>query len=91
MTNWYVFGATLGVPVSTLNCIKSENSDVENKKIQMFQFWLQCKVDASWKMVIQALEQNNYLVLVAKLSKRYLLSDSSNTSDEEQQGMSSIH
>ena len=28
---WY----TLGVPVSTLNCIKSENSDVENKKIQM--------------------------------------------------------
>ena len=45
VTNWYVFGATLGVPVSTLNCIKSENSDVENKKIQMFQFWLQCKVD----------------------------------------------
>ena len=42
-------------------------------------------------MVIQALEQNNYLVLVAKLSKMYLLSDSSNTSDEEQQGMSSIH
>ena len=49
VTNWYVFGATLGVPVSTLNCIKSENSDVENKKIQMFQFWLQCKVDASWR------------------------------------------
>ena len=90
MTNWYVFGVALGVPVSKLNCINSENSDIENKKIQMFQFWLQYKVDASWKMVIQALEQNNYLVLVAELNKKYLLSDASNTSDE-QHGMSSIH
>ena len=88
MTDWYVFGVALGVPVSTLNCIKSENSDVENKKIQMFQFWLQYKLDASWKLVIQALEQNNYLVLAATLSKKYLLSDSSNTTEEER-GMSS--
>ena len=88
VTDWYVFGVALGVPVSTLNCIKSENSDVENKKIQMFQFWLQYKLDASWKLVIQALEQNNYLVLAATLSKKYLLSDSSNTTEEER-GMSS--
>ena len=88
VTKWYVFGVALGVPVSELDCIESENSDVENKKIQMFKFWLQYEVDASWKMVIQALEQNNQLVLVAELSKKYLLSDSSNTSEEEQ-GMSS--
>ena len=82
-----VTNVALGVPVSKLNCIKSDNSDVENKKIQMFQFWLQYKVDASWKMVIQALEQNNYLVMATELSKKYLLSDSLNTSEEEQ-GMS---
>ena len=87
VTNWREFGVALGIPVSKLDCIKLDNSDVEDKKIQMFQFWLQYKLDASWKTVIQALEQNSYLVLAATLSKRYLLSDSSNTSDE-QQGMS---
>ena len=87
MTNWYVFGATLGIPVSKLDCIKKDYSDVEDQKVQMFQFWLQYKLDASWKLLIQALEQNNYLVLAAELSKRYLLSDSSNTSEEVQQGM----
>ena len=84
MTNWYVFGVALGIPVSKLDCIKSENSDVEDKKIQMFQFWLQYKLDTSWKMVIQALEQNSYHVLAATLSKTYLLSDSSSTGEEEQ-------
>ena len=85
VTNWYVFGATLGVPVSKLDCINEGCLDVEGKKVQMFQFWLQYKVDASWKMVIQALEQNNYLVLAATLSKKYLLSSTS----EEEQGMPS--
>ena len=88
MTNWYVFGVALGIPVSKLDSIKKESSEVEEQKVKMFQFWLQYKLDASWKIVIQALEQNNYLVLAAELSKKYLLSDSSITSDEEQ-GMSS--
>ena len=84
VTNWYVFGATLGIPLSKLDSIKKENSDVEEQMIKMFQFWLQYKVDASWKMVIQALEQNNYIVLAATLNRNYLLSDSSNTSEKEQ-------
>ena len=88
VTNWYVFGVALGIPVSKLDSIKKESSEVEEQKVKMFQFWLQYKVDASWKIVIQALEQNDYLVLTAELSKKYLISDSSITSDEEQ-GMSS--
>ena len=84
VTNWYVFGATLGIPVSKLDCIKKDYSDVEDQKVKMFQFWLQYKLDASWKTVIQTLEQNNYLVLATKLSKEYLLSENSNTSEKEQ-------
>ena len=84
VTNWYVFGATLGIPVSKLDCIKKDYSDVGDRKVQMFYFWLQYKLDASWKTVIQALEQNNYLVLAATLSKEYLLSENSNTSEKEQ-------
>ena len=87
MTNWYMFGATLGIPISNLDAIKKECSDVGEQKVKMFQFWLQYKLDASWKMVIQALVQNNYLVLAMALSKKYLLSVSSDTSEKEQ-GMS---
>ena len=87
MTNWYVFGATLGIPISNLDAIKRECPNVGEQKIKMFQFWLQYKLDASWKMVIQALEQNNYLVLAVTLSRKYLLPDSSDANEEEQ-GMS---
>ena len=87
VTNWYMFGATLGIPIHKLDAIKKECSDVEEQKVKMFQFWLQYKLDVSWKMVIQALEQNNYLVLAAKLGRKYLLSDSSDVSEKEQ-GMS---
>ena len=80
MTNWYVFGVALGIPVSELDRIKKENSDVEEQKIKMFQFWLQYNVGASWKIVIQTLEQINYLTLASRLSRKYL-SDSSTTSE----------
>ena len=74
MTSWYVFGASLGIPISKLDTIKKECSDVEEQKIKMFQFWLQYKLDASWKKVIQVLEQNGHNVLAVTLSNKYLLS-----------------
>ena len=74
--------------MSKLDRIKKENSEVEEQKVKMFQFWLKYKLDASWKIVIQVLEQNDYFVLAAELSKKYLLTaDSSN----EEQGIVCIH
>ena len=74
MTNWYVFGVSLGISISKLDTIKKQYSDVEEQKINMFHFWLLNKLDASWKKVIQVLEQNGYYVLAATLSNKYLLS-----------------
>ena len=84
--NWKVFGVSLGVPAAKVDCIKLEdpNGGVENWKLKMFQFWLQFKVDASLKDVVRALEENNYLQLAAKLSRKYLLAADSS----EGQGMS---
>ena len=79
MTNWYVFGASLGIPISKLEAIKKECSDVEEQKIKMFQFWLWNNLDASWKKMIQALEQNGYFILAAELSKRYLIVEAGST------------
>ena len=81
MTNWYVFGVSLGIPISKLDAIKKECSDVEEQKIKMFQFWLRNKLDASWKKVIQVLKQNDRFVLAASLSSKYLSTDLS--SDEQ--------
>ena len=72
MTKWYEFGLTLGIPTDVLDCIKEENPTIEKQKIKMFQFWLRSNVHASWKMVIQALEQKNDLTLATKLKKKYL-------------------
>ena len=36
VTNWYVFGVSLGIPISKLDTIKKEYSDVEEQTIKMF-------------------------------------------------------
>ena len=83
VTNWYVFGVALGIPVSKLDRIKKENSEVEEQKVKMFQFWINNKLDASWKIVIQVLEQNDHFVLAAELSKKYLLTTADSSNEEQ--------
>ena len=87
VTNWYVFGASLGIPISKLDTIKKECSDVEEQKIKMFQFWLRNKLDASWKKVIQVLEQNDHFVLAATLSEKYLHVCLNDDSPSKKQGI----
>ena len=72
--NWKPVGVTLGVPVRKLNNIKLSDQfgGVENWKIQMFDSWLKYKPDASWKDVVQALEENDYKDLAATLWEKYL-------------------
>ena len=86
--NWKVFGVSLGVPAAKLDSIKLDdpNGGVENWKLKMFQFWLQFKIDASWKDVVRALKENNHILLATTLSRKYLLAADSN----EEQGMSCI-
>ena len=79
--DWKVFGVSLGVPVRKLNAIElaDPRGGVENWKLKMFQFWLQYKPDdPSWKDVVRALEENNYIHLATTLSRKYLLPADSN-------------
>ena len=47
----------------TLNIIKNDNSDVRDRCSAMFQLWLDRQPTASWRQLVQALEQLklNYL------------------------------
>ena len=69
--DWYVFGVALGIPVSELDCIKVQQpyDKVESWKKSMYSVWLRANADASWKKVVQALEQTNNLDLAARVKK----------------------
>ena len=72
--NWKPVGVALGVPVRKLNTIKLDDphGGVENWKIKMFDIWLQYKPDASWKDVVEALDENDYYDLAEKLWEKHL-------------------
>ena len=75
MTDWKLFGVSLDVPVENLDTIKlnDPHGGVENWKMEMFQFWLRSKPDASWKDVVQALELNRHDLLAARVKRIYML------------------
>ena len=76
--DWITVGVLLGVPVKKLKTIKLDDphGGVENWKFEMFQFWLRYKPDASWRDVVQALKQNDYISLAARVKRMYLLDES---------------
>ena len=71
---WYVFGVALAIPVRKLNEIQSSNphDGVERWLVDMFEYWLSNNPDASWKDIIQVLEQTDQLVLAAQVKLKYL-------------------
>ena len=89
MTDWYVFGVSLRLPLRQLEYIKLDNANegLEKQKICMFQFWLQFNVNASWKDIVQALEQNDFITLATNVKMKYVLSDSILSSTSQEQGV----
>ena len=82
--DWELFGVSLGVPRFKLDTIKLDdpNGGVEKWKLKMFQFWIQYqRDDPSWKDVIRALNENNYIRLAVRLSRKYL--PTADSSDDE--------
>ena len=80
VSDWYVFGVALGILVSELDCIKVQKpyDKVESWKISMYSVWLRANADASWKQVVQALEQTSNLDLAATVKRKYLLTRDGN-------------
>ena len=75
MTDWYVFGVSLRIPIRQLESIKLNNASegLEKQKTCMFHFWLQFNANATWKEIVQVLEQNDLFTLAEKLKRKYVL------------------
>ena len=71
VTDWYILGAYLNVPVHELKKINPQDG-VERCKLEVLQFWLNTTITASWKDIARALEQLNMLKLAARLKSQYL-------------------
>ena len=72
--SWYMFGVALDIPVSQLDAIQSSNphSEVERWLVKMLDYWLKSNTDASWKEIVQALEDTEQHVLAARVKLKYL-------------------
>ena len=71
VTDWYMLGAYLNVPVHELKKINPQDG-VERCKLEVLQYWLNTTISASWKDVARALEQLNMLTLAVRLKAKYL-------------------
>ena len=73
-TEWYLFGAILGMNLKQLNKIKaSYGHELERCKSEMLRCWLENKAGATWNDVVQSLEKADKEVLAAKVKQKYLL------------------
>ena len=72
VTDWYMLGAYLNVPVHELKKIEKKHDEVERCKLEMLEYWRNSTITASWKDIARALEQLNMLKLAARLKSQYL-------------------
>ena len=74
VVDWYMFGVALAIPVSQLNAIQSSNPQhgVERWLVNMLDYWLKSNTDASWKKIVQALQDTEQHALAARVKQKYL-------------------
>ena len=72
--DWYMFGVALATPVRKLNAIQSSNphGGVDRWLVDMFEYWLSNNPYASWKDIVNVLEQTDQVVLAAQVKLKYL-------------------
>ena len=73
MNDWYSLGVALRISPSKLEEIqKSAPQDgIQRWRIQLLQHWLNTTPDASWSMLVTALEKISHHTLCARLRAKY--------------------
>ena len=73
MSDWYALGVALRVHPNKLQEIQrsSPQEGIQRWKIDMLQHWLSSTPDASWSMIITALEKIEHHELSARLREKY--------------------
>ena len=75
MSDWYALGVALRVPPSKLKEIRQSapQEGIQYWRIELLQYWLDSTPDASWSMIIAALEKIGHHTLSARLRDNYII------------------
>ena len=73
INDWYSLGVALMVPPSKLEEIQksSPQDGIQRWRINLLQYWLNSTPDASWSMIVLALEKIGHRTLAASLRGKY--------------------
>ena len=69
---WYELGEQLGIARETLNDIESHYTDVEDRRIEMFAFYLRTEPHPTWSWVAKALRKLHENTLAEQLENSYV-------------------
>ena len=72
VSNWYQLGIKLGLQPYQLRQIEEETKDVERRKVEMLDLWLQSTLEASWKVLATALREIGEKRTAIRIEEKYL-------------------
>lgn len=71
VSNWYVLGIRLGLEPYQLNQIEEKTTDIERRKIEMYDLWLRTTPGASWSHIVTALREMEEITTAERIQQKY--------------------
>ena len=72
MSNWYQLGIKLGLKPYQLKQIEEKTTtDIEHRKIEMYDLWLRTTPEASWNHIVTALREMEEKTTAERIQQNY--------------------
>ena len=71
VSNWYQLGVKLGLKLYQLKHIEEKTTDIERRKIEMYDLWLRTTPEASWNHIVTALREMEEITTAERIQQNY--------------------
>ena len=71
VSNWYQLGIKLGLEPYQLNQIEEKTTDIERRKIEMYDLWLRRTPGHSWSHIATALREMEEITTAERIQQKY--------------------
>ena len=73
VADWHQLGIKLGLPPAQLRQIEKEHpGDIERRKVEVFDLWLQSTPGAPWRHIVTALREMGDLTTAERIELKYV-------------------
>jgi len=74
VSRWYQLGIKLGLQPSQLRQIEQEvPTDIDRRKIEVVDLWLQSTPGASWRHIVTALRELGDMTIAERIESKYVI------------------